>query len=219
MYGIRVLNTWKNSQCGQYSEALTRMRKLLVVWIGAAVLLLWAAACGGQPATPTPTDTVGDVSTPTVSTPVPEATSTASPEEPDSTSTLVSETPGMEQTAGPTTGLDPAQGVSPTSAAMVTKSPEQTGVPKSTAAPPSTTAPIGQPPAPTPGIPPANTPTPAPPPTATPTTEPAPDIPVGSNVGNRAPEFTLTLTEGRMLTSEDLREQGQPVLLFFHSVH
>lgn len=67
----------------------------------------------------------------------------------------------------------------------------------------------------------AATPTPAPLPTSTPTAvpteEPTPDIPVGSNVGNRAPEFSLTLNGGQVVSSEDLRTQGRPVLLFFHS--
>ncbi len=195
------------------------MSKVLAVWIGVAALLLWAGACGGEAATNTPSEVTRDVSTPTVSTPEPEATPAASPEDPDPaepTFTLVPSL-GPQPTAVSTTGPDMAQDPAPTTVASATE-PVPTQVPGNTAAAP-TMAPVEQAATSTSAPPPTSTPTPAPPPTSTPTMEPAPDIPVGSDVGNRAPEFTLTLTEGRTLTSEDLREGGQPFLLFFHSVH
>lgn len=218
MQGTLVLNA-KNSRSGQRLEALSKMRKLLVVWFGVAALFLWAVACGGQPATPTPTETAGYVSTPAVTTPEPEATTGTSPEEPEATATPIPEAPETEPGPSPTTAPDTAPNAEPTTAAVATEPAVPTEAPENTAPPPPTEAPADKAATSTSAPPPTSTPTPAPPPTSTPTIEPTPDIPVGSNVGNRAPEFTLTLTEGRTLTSEELREQGQPFLLFFHSVH
>ena len=199
------------------------MRKLLAVWIGAGALLLGAMACGAPAATPTPTEMVGDASTP-----LPDPTPAESPEATQPTPTLVP-SPGPGATADSATTHEATRAVVPTEAALGTDAPDQSEGLESTAAPPPTMTPVEQPPTPVSGVPPTNTPTPAPPPTNTPTAappptatsapEPTPDLPVGSSVGNRAPEFALTLTEGRTFTSEDLREQGQPVLIFFHSVH
>ena len=58
------------------------------------------------------------------------------------------------------------------------------------------------------------------PPTATPVPEPTrPPVTaeVGTNVGNRAPDFTLNLPQGRQVSSTDLVAQGKPVFILFHA--
>ncbi len=72
--------------------------------------------------------------------------------------------------------------------------------------------PAKSPPEPTPVPPPTATP-PTPPPTATPA--PAITARVGNDVGERVPDFTLTLVSGETVTSADLIESGQPTFLFF----
>ena len=189
----------------------------MAVWLGAAALLLWAVACGSS-ATSTPTEGAGDVSATAVGTAVPEPTTAASPEGPAPTFTPIPEAPGTDPDPSPTSAPDMGQDGVTATAVVVTEAPPSTQAPENTEAPAPAMSSTEQPSTSTPVLLPTSTPTPAPPPTAAPTVEPAPDLPVGSNVGNRAPEFTLTLTEGRTLTSEDLRAEGTPVLLFFHSV-
>jgi peroxiredoxin len=46
----------------------------------------------------------------------------------------------------------------------------------------------------------------------------APAAPVGTNVGERAPDFTLKSLSGTV-TSADLLKSGRPLFLFFHSEH
>ena len=47
------------------------------------------------------------------------------------------------------------------------------------------------------------------------TESPPPSIKVGTNVGQRVPEFSMLLTDGSTLTSEDLVSTGKPVFLYF----
>ena len=51
---------------------------------------------------------------------------------------------------------------------------------------------------------------------ATPTPETSAKVRVGSDIGNRLPDFELTLTSnGEKLTSTSLVESGRPAFLFF----
>ena len=51
---------------------------------------------------------------------------------------------------------------------------------------------------------------------APPTPETSEEVRVGSEIGNRLPDFELTLTSnGEKLTSTDLIESGRPAFLFF----
>ena len=51
---------------------------------------------------------------------------------------------------------------------------------------------------------------------ALPTPETSAKVRVGSDIGNRLPDFELTLTSnGEKLTSTDLIESGRPAFLFF----
>ena len=61
----------------------------------------------------------------------------------------------------------------------------------------------------------SQTPTPTAP--ATPTEVPADalSIPVGSSVGNRAPDFTLTFSDGQTVSLASLQGQESPVVLYF----
>lgn len=43
----------------------------------------------------------------------------------------------------------------------------------------------------------------------------ASSVHVGPNVGNRAPDFTLTFANGQTLSLTSLRDQGRPVVLYF----
>ena len=77
-------------------------------------------------------------------------------------------------------------------------------VPAPTAAPPAPTAPR-----------PAPTPTPRPQPTATPVPTATPNIPVGHNVGQRAPDFTVTTVDGSTYTLSEVTATGKAVLVYF----
>jgi peroxiredoxin len=41
------------------------------------------------------------------------------------------------------------------------------------------------------------------------------NIKTGTKVGERIPEFSMRLTDGSTLTSEDLVTEGKPVFLYF----
>ena len=41
------------------------------------------------------------------------------------------------------------------------------------------------------------------------------NVKIGTKVGERLPEFSMRLTDGRLLTSEDLVTEGKPVFLYF----
>ena len=63
-------------------------------------------------------------------------------------------------------------------------------------------------------------PTPTDPPTAAPSTlETAqPSAPtVGTRVGDRAPDFTLTLSQDQRISSTELIAQGKPIFILFHA--
>ena len=63
-------------------------------------------------------------------------------------------------------------------------------------------------------------PAPAAPPAAAPSTL-APTQPsapaAGARVGDRAPDFTLTLSQDQRISSTDLIAQGKPVFILFHA--
>ena len=69
---------------------------------------------------------------------------------------------------------------------------------------------VGSEPAPTPAAPPAATPSPL-----APTQPSAPAA--GTRVGDRAPDFTLTLSQDQRISSTDLIAQGKPVFILFHA--
>ncbi|MCH7745546.1 MAG: hypothetical protein IIC84_05670, partial [Chloroflexi bacterium] len=58
------------------------------------------------------------------------------------------------------------------------------------------------------------TPSPATP-TAQPTAQVIQDVSVGHKVGDRVPDFELSLDDGTSVTSVSLIEDGKPVFLFF----
>ena len=83
-------------------------------------------------------------------------------------------------------------------------------------APLAQSAPTAEPPTP---IPPTATHTPVPP-TATTVPEPARQPvtdEVGTDVGDLAPDFTLTLPQNRQISSTELVAQGKPVFILFHA--
>ncbi|MCH8310249.1 MAG: hypothetical protein IIB17_07110, partial [Chloroflexi bacterium] len=47
------------------------------------------------------------------------------------------------------------------------------------------------------------------------TQPPAPEVKIGNSVGDRAPEFEFSLTDGTKVSSVSLIEQGEPAYLFF----
>ena len=73
----------------------------------------------------------------------------------------------------------------------------------------------GSEPAPTPAAPPAAAPSESvsPPAAATEASAPA----VGVRVGDRAPDFALTLSQDQRISSADLVAQGKPVFILFHA--
>lgn len=91
--------------------------------------------------------------------------------------------------------------------------------PTVTAVPPTPTATAPPPPTAT-AVPPTSTATVPPPPTATavpPTPTPAPAVRVGSSVGERVPEFTLSLADGSTVSATSLIQSERPTFLFFFS--
>ena len=48
-----------------------------------------------------------------------------------------------------------------------------------------------------------------------PTQEPERELPVGGDVGDRAPDFTVTLADGSAASLESLLAPGKPLLLYF----
>lgn len=131
----------------------------------------------------------------------------------------------------------------PSTAAVIPAAPEPvqavpTAPPAPTAAPAPTTVPVQPEPtvaavaptaAPVPTVaavptappPPTATPRPAPTatprPTATPTPAPTatPNIPVGHNVGQRAPDFTIQAVDGTSYTLSEVTASGKAVLVYF----
>ena len=74
----------------------------------------------------------------------------------------------------------------------------------------------GSEPAPTPAAPPAAAPSESVSPPAAAVMEPSAPA-VGVRVGDRAPDFTLTLSQDRRISSSDLVAQGKPVFILFHA--
>lgn len=109
---------------------------------------------------------------------------------------------------------DPTQ-PTPTPTAIVAAppvAPPPTAVPVPTTAPPPTAIPVA-PPTATPR--PQPTATPRPRPTATPVPTATPNIPVGHNVGQRAPDFTVTAVDGNTYTLSEVTASGKAVLVYF----
>ena len=105
----------------------------------------------------------------------------------------------VSPTAPPTTfALEPTVAPPPAPTAAVV-APPPTAIPVPTAAPPPPTA--------TPR--PAPTATPRPVPTAT------PNVPVGHNVGQRAPDFTVTAVNGETVTLSEVTASGKAVIVYF----
>ena len=117
-----------------------------------------------------------------------------------------------------TTPPAPVATIPPAPAATTPPAPTATAVPPAPTAttppPPTATAVPATPTATT--VPPTPTATAVPPtPTAIPT--PAPAVAVGSSVGERAPEFTLSLADGSTVTATSLIQAERPAFLFFFS--
>ena len=116
--------------------------------------------------------------------------------------------------ASPTAAPATVAVVPPTPAATTPPPPVATVPPAATAPPPAATVP----PTPT-AVPPIPTATAIPPtPTATavpPTPTPAPAVRVGSSVGERTPEFTLSLADGSTVSATSLIQAERPTFLFF----
>jgi len=47
--------------------------------------------------------------------------------------------------------------------------------------------------------------------------QPEVTAPVGLDIGQRAPSFTVTGLDGRQISDADLRAQGKPYILYFHA--
>ena len=69
-------------------------------------------------------------------------------------------------------------------------------------------------PAPTPAAPPAAAPSDSVSPPAAAAAEPSGPT-VGARVGDRAPDFALTLSQDQRISSDDLIAQGKPVFILF----
>ena len=105
----------------------------------------------------------------------------------------------------------PAPAIS--TAAPVTQ-PEPTVAAAPTAAPPPVVAPAPTiTPSPIPTATPRPRPTATPRPTTTPT--PRPQLPLGSEVGNRAPDFTVTAVNGETYTLSEVNASGKAVIVYF----
>ena len=130
-------------------------------------------------------------------------TASAQPEAP-STAASVPVAPAPAE-AVPTAA--PAPAIS--TAAPVTQ-PVQPEPTVAVAAPTVAAAPTAAPP---PFAAPAPTITPSPIPTATPT--PKPQLPLGPDVGNRAPDFTVTAVNGETYTLSEVNASGKAVILYF----
>ena len=130
---------------------------------------------------------------------------------------IPSETPSEEFTPEPVTTVTPAQpqGTTPTAATPATAVASPSLVASPTTPPtPTSSTPSPSPPAsplPTDTVPSASPPSPTPLPTST----LAPDLAVGPNVGDLAPDFILTLPDEETVTLASLREQDKPFVLFF----
>ena len=74
----------------------------------------------------------------------------------------------------------------------------------------------GSEPAPTPAAPSAAAPSESVSPPAAAATEPSAPA-VGVRVGDRAPDFALTLSQDQRISSADLIAQGKPVFILFHA--
>ena len=132
----------------------------------------------------------------------------------------VATTPPAPTAAPPTAIPAPTATIAPAPAA--TTAPAQSATVQ-----PLPTATVGTvPPAPTAtatSAPPTATPTPAPTATATstptpiptPTAIPTPSVPVGNDVGERAPDFKMTLADGSVVTLASLIAAERPTFLFF----
>ena len=93
--------------------------------------------------------------------------------------------------------------------------PPPTAIPVPTTAPPPPTAVPAPPPTAVPAPPPPPTATPRPAPTATAVPTATPNIPVGHNVGQRAPDFTVTAVSGETITLSEVTASGKAVLIYF----
>ena len=134
-------------------------------------------------------------------------TASAEPEAPSTAASVpVAPAPGE---AVPTAA--PAPAISTT--APVTQ-PEPTVAAAPTAAPPPFAAPAPTiTPSPFPTATPRPRPTATPRPTTTPT--PRPQLPLGSEVGNRAPDFTVTAVNGETYTLSEVNASGKAVIVYF----
>ena len=171
---------------------LTGSRYRLALRTAAAALFVVAlAACA--------TNEVTVVNEPQISTPTPVPTNTPAPVPADTP------TPAPQPADTPTPTPEPQPTDTPTSAPVTTPPPTDTPTPRPT----NTPTPRPQPP---------DTPTPVP--TDTPTPELAPaggwrtDIATGPDIGNRAPDASLTLADGSTATIESAAG-GRAVLLYF----
>ena len=167
----------------------------LALLVAVAALALGLAACGVEQ-DPTPT-TAPAIEQPTS----PPAVADTPASVGDTTPVAPSPTPGDGETGAPV--LDVGAQVTPPALLpdLVGATPpalEETGTQaEGTSTPPDTPAP-----APPTAVPPADTPAP-----------PAP--PTGNRVGDSAPDFEVTTTDGVTRSLTDYKQANQPVLLYF----
>ena len=165
----------------------------------AALLVLALAACASNKVTV--------VNEPQADTPTPAPTNTPIPAPTDTPAPAPTNTPTPAPTATP--DLLASQGTVEGTLEKPTPTPEPQPTDTPTPRPTNT---------PTPSPQPTDTPTPVP--TDTPTPEPAPasgwrtDIDTGSDIGDRAPDVSLTLADGSTATIESAGG-GRAVLLYF----
>ena len=171
-------------------------RRISAVALTVGVVVL--SACGtsdSEAPPPDPTSPPAVVQVVPMTAPA-AATSAPAPTTPPATATSapVPTTPPATATSAPAPTAPPAPATAP---------PTATSVPTATAPPATATA---QP-----------TATPPPPTATTPPTPTAVAANIGSKVGERVPDFDMSVTDGTTVTSVSLIEVGRPAFLFFYS--
>lgn len=118
--------------------------------------------------------------------------------------------------AAPTTAPSQPTAVGvPLEPTAIVAAPPPTAIPVPTTAPPPPTAVPAPPPTAVPAPPPTAMPRPAPTVTPSPVPTATPNIPVGHNVGQRAPDFTVTSVRGETITLSEVTASGKAVLVYF----
>ena len=168
--------------------------------VAAALLVLALAACASNEVTVV-TEPQADTPAPApINTPVPVPTDTPAPGPTDTPAPQPTDTPAPTPSPAPSTGAQPANTPTPEPQPTDTPTPRPANTPAPQPPPTSTPAPV-----------PTDTPTPPPP---APSSGWRTDIATGSDIGDRAPDASLTLANGSTGAIESTAG-GRAVLLYF----